>query len=365
MAALAVAVSFLLAFTCVNAQAFTLTVTGSNGTPVANYRWVIEEDATYHPVPGDDTVEALALNFHRSYMPVVMSGDSAVAADQTALSTWNPEAGKHYFISVIPKSTGMYAMGGAPIKPDETSASITLNTLPTPTAQISIFVFQDTDPINNAPDLPQEQGLAGFQINLAEAGGRFGVSGGPVTQDAFGNLLVNAALPPGEQTPGVLLTNSDGVVIIKNLPPAKYGITVSPPLGEGWVQTSTIEGSPTIDAWVKANEPPYFTEFGPAGHHALGGPGRPGDVRRGARGGAGRALGRRRSGAHQRRAHLGPSPRAAPGRPDPRTRAGDADRAAAGPRLEPGPGTSLETGPDAVRWQARWPGGRMNATRPA
>ncbi len=89
-----------------------------------------------------------------------------------------------------------------------------------------------------------------------------------LTQDAFGNLVVNAALPVDEQTPGVLLTNANGVVVVKNLPPAKYGITISPPLGSGWMQTSTIEGSPTIDAWVKANEPPYFTEFGPAGHHA-------------------------------------------------------------------------------------------------
>ena len=39
---------------------------------------------------------------------------------------------------------------------------------------------------------------------------------------------------------------------------AKYGITVSPPLsdpGNLWYQTSTIEGSPVIDAWVKATEP--------------------------------------------------------------------------------------------------------------
>uniref|UniRef100_UPI003566F610 hypothetical protein n=1 Tax=Desulfosarcina sp. TaxID=2027861 RepID=UPI003566F610 len=270
-ACIALIIPILLAFMCVNAQAFSISVTGSNGIPVTAYRYVIEEDATFHPVPGDASVDALALNFHRSYMPVVMSGDSAVAADQAALAAWTPEAGKHYFVSVIPKSTGMYALGGAPIPagpPNQTSVAVSLNTLPIPTAQISIFVFQDTDPINNAPDLPQEVGLEGFQVNLAEAGGRFGVSGGPVTQDAFGNLVVNAALPVAEQTPGVLLTNANGVVVVKNLPPAKYGITISPPAGSGWMQTSTLEGSPTIDAWVKANEPPYFTEFGPAGHHA-------------------------------------------------------------------------------------------------
>ncbi|MFO7716080.1 hypothetical protein [Desulfosarcina sp.] len=267
-ARIALIVPLLLAFMCVNAAAFTISVTDTDGAPISNFRWVIEEDATFHPVPGDPTVPALALNFHRSYMPVVLSGDSAVAADQAALAAWTPEAGKHYFVSISPRSTGMYAMGGAPVKPGASSASVKLNPLPTPTAQISIFVFQDTDPINNAPDLPQELGLPGFQVNLVEAGGRFGVSGGLITQDAFGNPVVNAALPVAEQTPGVLLTNADGIVIVKNLPPAKYGITVTPPTGSGWFQTSTIEGSPTIDAWVKANEPPYFTEFGPAGHHA-------------------------------------------------------------------------------------------------
>jgi len=36
-----------------------------------------------------------------------------------------------------------------------------------------------------------------------------------------------------------------------------------------WIQTSTIEGTPTIDAWVKANEPKIFIEgFGQGVNHA-------------------------------------------------------------------------------------------------
>ena len=40
--------------------------------------------------------------------------------------------------------------------------------------------------------------------------------------------------------------------------------------GEGWQQTSTVEGTKVIDAWVKAGEPRHFTEFGlgGAGFHA-------------------------------------------------------------------------------------------------
>ncbi len=35
------------------------------------------------------------------------------------------------------------------------------------------------------------------------------------------------------------------------------------------MQTSTIEGTKIIDTWVKANEPPFFAEFGPPGFHAF------------------------------------------------------------------------------------------------
>ena len=44
---------------------------------------------------------------------------------------------------------------------------------------------------------------------------------------------------------------------------------VIPPAGQGWQQTSTIEGKKLIDAWVKANEPTFFAEFGPPGWHAF------------------------------------------------------------------------------------------------
>ncbi len=36
-----------------------------------------------------------------------------------------------------------------------------------------------------------------------------------------------------------------------------------------WQQTSTIEGTKVIDAWVKAGEPAFFAEFGPPGFHVF------------------------------------------------------------------------------------------------
>ena len=56
---------------------------------------------------------------------------------------------------------------------------------------------------------------------------------------------------------------------IKYIPPGKYGTRAVPPPGETWIQTSTIEGTPGIDSWVKANEPNRLIEFGPALYHVF------------------------------------------------------------------------------------------------
>ncbi len=50
----------------------------------------------------------------------------------------------------------------------------------------------------------------------------------------------------------------------------KYTVKVRAPGGDKWIQTTTIEGQPGIDAWVKPNEPQFFTEFGPPGPHVRG-----------------------------------------------------------------------------------------------
>jgi hypothetical protein len=65
---------------------------------------------------------------------------------------------------------------------------------------------------------------------------------------------------------GFIKSGPDGVAHVKYLFPGKYTIEVIPP-NASWHQTSTIEGTKGIDAWVKANEPTFFQEFGPAGHH--------------------------------------------------------------------------------------------------
>ncbi len=292
-----VLVLFLGAMIHTNVQGIDLNVIGVNKdgseTPVNGYRWLVEEDVTYHVIPGDQSTN-WAVEFHRSYMPVAAKGDTVGTPPDvppTPPDTVVLEPNKHYFVSVLPKQPGTYTIGGASFVTDTTgnaSVDIYLNQLPLPTAQITVFVFQDDFPINNAPDLPEEQGLEGFSIVLEDAGGRYGMSAGTQMLDAFGyplgtlyqkdketgEFLLDAdGMPiPEVDNKGIpvfehMETGPDGSLTIKNLSPGKYGITAVPPPGANWVQTSTIEGKKVIDVWVKANEPPFFAEFGPPGYH--------------------------------------------------------------------------------------------------
>ena len=244
-------------------HAFTVNVTGSDGGNVGSYRWQLEEDATFHINPQDQTPVQQTLNFHRSYIPVVTTGTSADLARLNDPAVVNPA--KHYYLSILPNNAGTdtgYTIGGAPVKPGQGAVSVTVNKLPLPTAQITVFAFEDNFPINNSPNLPQEKGLAGFKVILIDAGGRYGISGGQQMLDAFGN-------PVG--TTGTATTDADGYAIFKNLSPGKYAVQVIPPAGQGWLQTTTIEGTKGIDAWVKANEPSLLVEFGvPTTHVFVG-----------------------------------------------------------------------------------------------
>jgi len=247
-------------------------------TELQVYRWVIEEDLTYKTEPGNPDPNTLALGFHRSHMPVVAQGDETWnvqwggAEDVDDLGkTVTLDTSKHYYVSVIPKDAETHSIGGAQLQAN-TTVPVYLNALPIPPAQITVFVFEDNFPINNAPDLPQEQGLAGFKIIVEDAGGRYGMSAGMMMMDAFGNPIGTIYNPDGsvaQMGNGYVLTNDDGEAVIKNLAPGKYGIMAVPPVGSDWVQTSTIEGTILIDAWVKANEPPFFAEFGPPGWHVF------------------------------------------------------------------------------------------------
>jgi large repetitive protein len=248
--------------------------------PVNGFKWTLEENLKSDVVPGVQTQDSLSLSFHNSYSPVLASGVCMTASCDIPVPDTDPA--KKYFVSVLP-FVG-HTMGGAMFSGSDGAVNVDVHTHAIPTAQITVRVFQDNHPINGAPDDPVEQTwppidvntgnptTGEFTVHLADAGGRYGATGGEITQDAYGNPLGTEYQPGSagvvtKMGTGFLIPDAQGFVYIKNIPPAKYGVTVIPPTGEGWIQTSTLEGTKTIDAWVMANEPEFFAEFGPPGPH--------------------------------------------------------------------------------------------------
>ncbi len=216
----------------------------------------------------------LAVKFHTSFTPVVASGTDADAIKV------NPA--KRYFVSVLP-TVNNYSNTGGEIEAGVTALTVTAAKLPLPTARIRVQVFEDNAPLDGMVS-GTEAGLAGFQVTIDDAGGTYGMSGGHQSTDALGNKIGTTyqctdpdgcnRLNPAQYEvahlgDGFVLTDENGIATIENLPMGKYTVKVRAPGGEKWIQTTTIEGQPGIDAWVKPNEPQFFAEFGPPGPHVL------------------------------------------------------------------------------------------------
>jgi len=282
---------------------------------VSGFRWLLQEDKTFPVAPGvqipvnPGDPYPPSMTFHASHHPVAkdtngagLSGNepgNSVAIDNVPVDS---QGSGYYYVSVLPYSG--YSISGAPVRVTPGSAGptevcVAVQKHPIPTAQIALFLFRDNYPINGAPDLPEEENpppgdpgyvdWSEFSIVLEEPAGRYGQNGGPIIQDAFGNPLGTTycrdavtnepiecdgdpatfpdVLVEGD---GTLHPDADtGTLLIKNLSPGKYGVIVNTPTGQNWNQTTTIEGTRVNDAWVKANEPSVFVEFGLPGPHVF------------------------------------------------------------------------------------------------
>ena len=232
---------------------------------------------------------------------------------------------KRYYLSVMPGDAingDGHAMGGAELVYDATAnawkpVKVIVEPMPLPTATVSAFVFEDDFPLNGEQDAgggvdvlaPNEPGLGGFQVLIYDNVGQFGDPAGQMTYDMFNMPLSNAlagtidpvtgydACPisknartgvdgvtndkgitgmivtcPYYEADGVTLSALAGQAVVRNLPPGFYGIEATPSAdqiarGEQWLQTNTLDGGFAHDSFIKASEPSYFQEYGPAGYH--------------------------------------------------------------------------------------------------
>jgi hypothetical protein len=200
-----------------------------------------------------------------------------------------------------------HEMGGSQVAPGARNITVKLQQIPLPTAKISVFVFEDDNPLNGENDAgggvdviaPAEAGLGGFEVKLFDQAGQLGDNTGQITYDEFNQPVSNAlagyidprtgldACPitarsdrlvgmiptcPKYESDGVTPSPLAGQVVIDHLYPGLYEIQAYPAAdriarGEEWLQTNTLDGGKPHEAFIKPNEPGYFQEFGPGGYH--------------------------------------------------------------------------------------------------
>ncbi|MBX0329243.1 hypothetical protein K2Z83_16335 [Oscillochloris sp. ZM17-4] len=242
------------------------------------------------------------------YAPIVTQGRSQdFDADGIFAPGINLPDG-NYMISVIPDvdPTGTnpdatnYKIDGTwftmPLQEGE-QVVVKLNTYDLPTATLRAVVFNDNRSTNGQPDLPAEMGITGTPGAAGEPGEQPGLAGfrvtvndtlGEITTDVFGNPICSTypntntdgspnTDEPGPQQLNGCLYSSDGTapdlgdptnspllagqVAIPNMGPNRYTMLATPPDGETWIQTATLEGNHDWDVWVQEGSTGYDTEF--------------------------------------------------------------------------------------------------------
>jgi hypothetical protein len=224
-------------------------------TKIADYRWVIEEDKTFHLIPGVSTgpnTPILGTNFHRSAMPMVAQGCTGTISCGSGQTVYNPTTTLHdpvaarpqstpdlvnlpasnpdgtpryYYLSVLPGDAAAavvtpltpagHTMGGVLISPVCTNkgtvdpatskcstawalpanATVLVEPNPLPVAQLSVFVFEDNNPTNGDVDgVEEQQGLGDFEIVLNDVAAATGDPTGQMTYDEFNMPLTNALI---------------------------------------------------------------------------------------------------------------------------------------------------------------------------
>ncbi len=255
MAAVVLSITFLFQ---VNAQALTVQVVNDKGSPITTgFRWLLEEDNSYHAVPGVNTPNApystaanaknpsytLGVNIHKSHAPTVCSGDTKTSSHVTIGAGNCPgyTPTKRYIVSVLPWHTSApgtapnaqtgYTMSGRDVDIRQSSVKIVVHNFPVPTAQITCLVFEDNQPINGAYDQTAEHGLGNFELILNDPTGK-------VMQDAWTN--------PVGTTYKYAYTCTAPACIGPNVPADASGNPLSPEQQPVY-QRDPVSGLPIVD----------------------------------------------------------------------------------------------------------------------
>ncbi|NPV69463.1 MAG: pectin esterase [Firmicutes bacterium] len=254
------------------ASSGTITVVAKDvrlGDPIQEFKFIVNEDNVGDPqveIPEGlrDPTKLPSLKPGASHSPVVATGESSTSSVPVVMV---PD-GK-YLVSV--RAEG-YKMEGTwvTVSGGDVVATVNLQPHPLPLSRIRVHVFHDNHPVNGEDDFPMETGLEGFHITIDDEVGEVTVDyfGNPIGTkyevDQDGNVILDLDGKPVRiiGTGGKVLTDANGNAVIENIPPGKYGVQAIPPDGTDWIQTTTIEGTHVIDAWVEEGNDGYLREEG-------------------------------------------------------------------------------------------------------
>ncbi len=310
----------LMASAATLAQAITINVVRPDGTPInVPFRWTLQEDKTFNVRARRDRHPASDAQHAVAAVPPQLHAGGRVGTDRrhdgTAATTTNLSAalftGKRYFLSVLPNGlpdgSPAFQMAGVPIRPNAngsmpTTVRVVVNPTPVQTAQISVLLLPRQQPdqqlarrasaarstacaagtsISTTPAAPTApRAAASATTHSATRWAQPTCADGNVDRDRHAGPEDRRQRRVPRQEPGArqvhrLCRAAGGQAAAITNARATTRRAANPPLtpwpedGQFWMQTHTIEGTQGIDAWVKSNEPAYFKEFGPPGHHVV------------------------------------------------------------------------------------------------
>ncbi|HNN13533.1 MAG TPA: SdrD B-like domain-containing protein, partial [Anaerolineales bacterium] len=243
----------------------------SNSSPIPEYKYLINVDNTGDPLqarndgcspenPGyPDSCDWPSIRAVPGAAPIFTQGNQDDFNGNTLSGLVLPD-GK-YLISVMANG---YKIGGVHFTmpmDDANSVTVSLQPHPLPTATMRIKVFEDNASVNGQMDT-DEHGLAGFHVVINDILGQ-------VSTDVFGNPLCTTydtnGDPTGLNLDGCLISDANGDLAIPNLGPNRFDVSVVPPTGTDWTETTTLEGSPSWDTWLAEGSNGLDNEFVVAG----------------------------------------------------------------------------------------------------
>ncbi|MFN0282859.1 MAG: SdrD B-like domain-containing protein [Kineosporiaceae bacterium] len=155
--------------------------------------------------------------------------------------------------------------------------TVELQPNPLPDSTLRASVFADVAPTNGTQD-PGDPPLAGFVGHIADVLGEVqtDVYGNPLCTQYEGEDPVTHEIPlasldaamlpvPIDGTGGNCVSDADGLLTMPHLGSNRYALSATPPDGQTWIQTTTLEGNHDFDAWVMEGSTGYDTEFVLAG----------------------------------------------------------------------------------------------------